>query len=96
MIAHDYSQLPIMTSEREVKGIISWSSLGSQLALGKQCKYVRECMVPHKEISSDTYIFSAIEDIIANQYVLIRNTENVISGIVTTTDLRGEVLSIGV
>jgi hypothetical protein len=87
MIAHDYSQLPIMTSEREVKGIISWSSLGSQIALGKECNYVRDCMVPHKEISSDTYIFAAVDDIIANQYVLIRNPENIISGIVTTSDL---------
>jgi hypothetical protein len=87
MIAHDYSQLPVMTSEREVKGIVSWASLGSQLALGKDCTYVRNCMVPHKEISSDTYIFAAVDDVIANQYVLIRNSENVISGIVTTSDL---------
>lgn len=87
MIAHDYSQLPVMTSEREVKGIVSWSSLGGQLALGKECKYVRDCLVPHKEISSDTYIFAAVDDIIANQYVLIRNSENVIYGIVTTSDL---------
>jgi predicted transcriptional regulator len=87
MITHDYSQLPVMTSDREVKGIISWTYLGSQLALGKQCKYVRECMVPHKEISSDTYIFAAIDDIIAHQYVLIRNAEHIICGIVTTSDL---------
>jgi predicted transcriptional regulator len=87
MIVHDYSQLPVMTSDREVKGIINWQSLGTQKALGKECKYVRECMVPHKEISSDTYIFDAIGDIIANQYVLIRNSENIISGIVTTSDL---------
>ncbi len=87
MITHDYSQLPVMTSDREVKGVITWASLGSQLALGKTCKYVRECMVPHKEISSDTYIFAAVDDIIANQYVLIRNPEHVISGIVTTSDL---------
>lgn len=86
MLTHDYSQLPVMTSEREVKGIVSWWSLGSQIALGKECKYVRDCMVPHKEISSDTYIFAAVDDIIANQYVLIRNSEDVISGIVTTSD----------
>lgn len=95
MITHDYSQLPVMTSDREVKGIISWTCLGSQLALGKQCKYVRECMVPHKEISSDTYIFAAIEDIVKNQYVLIRNAENIISGIVTTSDLSQQFRQLG-
>ena len=91
MTAHDYSQLPVMTSDREVKGVVSWSSVGQQLALGKKdCKCVRDCMVPHKEISSETSIFAAVDDIIANQYVLIRNSENVICGIVTTSDLSQE------
>ena len=87
MLMHGYSQLPVMTSEREVKGIINWASLGSRLALGKGCKLVSDCMVSHKEISYDTYIFAAINDIISNRYVLIRNSANVICGIVTTSDL---------
>ena len=96
MIAHDYSQLPVMTSDREVKGIISWSSLGNQLALGKkECKHVRDCIVPHKEISSDISMFAAVDDIIANQYVLIRNSEDVICGIVTTSDLSQEFRRLG-
>jgi CBS domain-containing protein len=96
MIAHDYSQLPVMTSDREIKGIISWSSLGPQLALGKkECKYVRDCIVPHKEISSDISMFAAVDDIITNQYVLIRNSEDIICGIVTTSDLSLEFRRLG-
>jgi predicted transcriptional regulator len=87
MIAHDYSQLPVMTSAREVRGVISWTSLGSQMVLGKTCTFVRDCMAPHKEISSNTYLFAAVDDIITNQYVLIRNAEKIICGIVTTSDL---------
>ena len=87
MLTHDYSQLPVMTTEREVKGMISWESLGSQLALGKKPKCARECMVPHNEISYDTYIFAAVDDITRNQYALIRTSQNTISGIVTTSDL---------
>ena len=51
MILYDFSQLPVMTSDRDAKGIINWNSIGSQLSLGKECKYVRDCMIPHKEIS---------------------------------------------
>ncbi len=72
MITNDYSQLPVMTSDREVKGIIIWKSIASNLALGTESEYVRDCMEPHKELSYDAYIFSAIEDIISNEYVLIR------------------------
>jgi hypothetical protein len=96
MIAHDYSQLPVMTSDRHVHGIITWSSLGQQLTLGKkECKHVRDCIVPHKEISSETSIFAAVDDIIANQYVLIRDAKNVICGIVTTSDLSQEFRRLG-
>ncbi len=87
MISHDYSQLPVMTNNRDVKGVITWASMGSRLALGKECKFVRDCMVKHHEISSDIAVLSAIDDIVRHQYVLIRNAENVVTGIVTTTDL---------
>jgi len=43
MLQHDYSQLPVTTKPRDVKGLITWKSLGSRLALGKPCGKVREC-----------------------------------------------------
>lgn len=87
MIREDFSQLPVMNNERDVKGVISWPSIGKRLALGKKCISVRDCMEPHKEISADTYIFDAVDIIIGNQYALIRDSANIISGIVTTSDL---------
>ena len=95
MIAHDYSQLPVMTSDRQVRGMISWKSLASKYALAAACIYVRECMEPHKELSYDTYIFSAIEFVISNEYALIRGSDNVICGIVTTTDLSQQFRELG-
>jgi CBS domain-containing protein len=87
MLANDFSQLPVMEGERDVKGIISWTSIGSRLALGVKCTEVRECMDSPHEISADTSLFDAINDIVTNQYVLIRDSTNKISGIVTTSDL---------
>jgi len=54
MLSHDFSQLPVMQNEREVKGVISWASIGSRSALGRPCSIVRECMDPHYEIEYDT------------------------------------------
>jgi predicted transcriptional regulator len=31
MLSKDFSQLPVMTSERCVKGVISWSTIGHRL-----------------------------------------------------------------
>ncbi|MDY6866169.1 MAG: CBS domain-containing protein [Halobacteriota archaeon] len=87
MLSNNISQLPVMTTEREVKGMISWMSIGGRLSLGQKCDSVRDCMERPYEISADTYLFDAINEIVAHQYVLVRNTDNVVSGIVTTTDL---------
>jgi CBS domain-containing protein len=87
MMANDFSQLPVMENEYKVNGIISWTTIGSRLALGVGCSEVRECMVKAHEISADTSLFDAINEIVTNQYVLIRDSTNKISGIVTTSDL---------
>ncbi|MFP6580985.1 MAG: CBS domain-containing protein [Candidatus Hydrogenedentota bacterium] len=33
MMTYDYSQIPVMTDERTIKGVVSWKSIGSSLAL---------------------------------------------------------------
>lgn len=87
MLSHDYSQLPVMVNDRDVKGMISWKSIGSRRALGRENKYVRECVEPFHEISADMSIFDAIGIIIRNECVLIRDSFKKISGIVTNSDL---------
>lgn len=87
MLLHDYSQLPVMTSEREVKGVVSWASIGQRLVLGTSCTTARDCMEQHREVQANVSIFAAIDAIEQHQYVLVRGTDNRITGIVTTSDL---------
>ncbi len=87
MLSKDFSQLPVMTSERDVKGVVSWSSIATRLALGKTGQYVREFMESHKEVEAEASLFQAIPIISELHYVLIRAKDRRISGIVTATDL---------
>jgi len=87
MLANDFSQLPVMTTEREVKGVISWQSIGSRLALGRTDGFVREFMEQAQEIDSQASLFAAIPAIIAHQYVLVRGPDRRVVGIVTASDL---------
>jgi CBS domain-containing protein len=87
MLANDFSQLPVMTSEREVKGLISWKSLGSRLSLGQKCQFVRECMDSYYEMSAETSLFYAIEQIVRFECILVRDPTQKITGIVTASDL---------
>ncbi len=87
MMASDYSQLPVVTGPRDIKGIISWNSIGSRMVLGKKLTHVRDAMDVHQEIRSDASMFQAIPTIVQHGYVLIRGGDTKLSGIVTASDL---------
>jgi CBS domain-containing protein len=87
MLKNDFSQLPVMSGERDVRGVVSWASVGTRLALGKNGATARELMDPHQETRTDSSLFQAIPIIVTYQYVLIRGADNRITGIVTASDL---------
>ncbi len=87
MLTNDFSQLPVMVSDYIVKGIITWTSIGTRLALGIKGSFVREFMDSHQEIPASASLFKAIPIIVQSQYVLIRGEDNRIIGIVTASDL---------
>jgi CBS domain-containing protein len=87
MMANDFSQLPVMTNERETKGVVSWLSIGTRTILDSNRNYVREVMDIHHEIRADASMFQAIPIIVQHGYVLVRGADNKITGIVTASDL---------
>lgn len=87
MLLHDYSQLPVMEGERTLKGVVTWQSIGTRLALGRPCATVQECLEEATVMQSSVSLFSAIPAIVERGFVLVRDDHNIISGIVTTTDL---------
>lgn len=95
MLQHDYSQLPVTTTERDVKGLFSWKSLGSRLALGRVCKRVSESMEPASEIRQDASLFEAVPQIVEHQCILVRDATRKLVGIVTTADLSLQFAQLG-
>ena len=95
MLQHDYSQLPVTTTERDVKGLFSWKSLGSRLALGRVCKKVSESMEPASEIGQGASLFEAVPQIVEHQCILVRDATRKLVGIVTTADLSLQFAQLG-
>ena len=87
MMANDFSQLPVMSGERSLVGVISLSSLAKRWALGAKCETVQDCVEPAHTVRGDTFLFDSINDIISHQYVLVQGVDRKITGIVTTSDL---------
>ena len=90
MLIKDFSQLPVMANDRDVKGMVTWRSIGTTLALGRESAEVRHCMEEHREISVDAPFFEGLDDIYEHGYVLVRDTEKQISGILTASDFAAQ------
>ena len=73
MLQYDFSQLPVMQGEREVKGVITWKSIGSKLAFGCKCHAVGDCREDARIVDSNRTLFDAIPTIVEFGYVLVRD-----------------------
>jgi predicted transcriptional regulator len=89
MLAYGYSQLPVMTNERNVKGIITWTGIGSRLSLGTCTgrQSVRDFMDPHTEVNSTASLFEVIGLIAQTDHVLVRAEDGRITGVITASDI---------
>jgi CBS domain-containing protein len=88
MLQYDFSQLPVMQGEREVKGVVTWKSIGSKKALGSKCDNVGDCREDARIVDSNRTLFDAIPTIVEYGYVLVRDQrDRRITGIVTASDL---------
>lgn len=94
MMMNDFSQLPVMTNERTVKGMVSWRSIGRARTLKRPSTYVRDCMEEAYEIRDDLPLLDAIDVVMKNEVVLIIGGDKKITGIVTNSDLAGQFRSL--
>lgn len=94
MLTNDFSQLPVMTGPRDLKGIISWKTIGSRLALKRPCAHVRDAMEPAQVVSTDESLFGAIARIASHDYVLVQAEDKTYSGIVTASDFNAQFQSL--
>jgi len=93
MMVHDFSQLPVIQSERNVKGMISWKAIGQATAVGKSPKYVRDVMDSHVEVVPlDAPLFETVATIISKGVVLVKGGDSKICGIVTGEDINSQFL----
>ena len=86
MLTNDFSQLPVMTGNREVKGIVNWKTIGSRLALNRPCEQSKDFMEPAQILSEDVSLLEAADIIAKHDYVLVQKSDKVISGLVTASD----------
>ncbi len=97
MMKDDFSQLPVMTTEREVRGLISWKHIALGKQVGKLGGKVSDHMGdPPEIVRNDVSLFRVIDAIVRDECVLVRDETRKITGIVTASDLSDTLHQLGV
>jgi CBS domain-containing protein len=88
MMLHKFSQLPVMASNKKVKGIFSWKSFAQRLSAGRQPVFVTDAMETAVVVSVKRSLFEAARNVADSDYVLIQDdADGTICGILTAYDL---------
>ncbi len=88
MLLNDYSQLPVMTGDRTIHGLISWKSIGRAHVVGTAGLRVIDCMDTEvRVLAAEMPLLKAVAEIIRHEIVLVHDRSKKIVGIITTTDL---------
>lgn len=94
MMTNDFSQIPVLSGPREIKGVVSWKSIGMRLALLKTGQIAQDLMHVPIIVTRDEPMFSAISVIAMHDYVLVQGQDKALCGIVTASDLNEKFLNL--
>lgn len=86
MLLHDYSQLAVMTGQRNLSGAVTWKSI-AKARHQKRDAPLSAAVIPAMEVSYAEDLIDALPKITAHGFVFVRGPHNTVSGIVTASDV---------
>ena len=92
MLCNGFSHVPVMTGTRDVKGIVTWESIGR--SADQTGDKARQYMTSPQVIDGRRPLFEAVHIITKHGYVLVRGQDNTITGIITASDLNHQFLQL--
>lgn len=95
MMLHNYSQLPVMSGNRNVLGYINWETIGCALTNGCKSDDIKDYISKDVTILDyETSLLDAITIIIKNEFILVQKSDKTISGIITIADVSTQFLNL--
>ena len=86
MLRFDYSQLAVMTGERQIVGAVSWESM-ALAAIRDPDFSLADATIPARPVELDDDLIELIPVIAEKGFVFVTGPDRKLSGIVTTADL---------
>jgi predicted transcriptional regulator len=89
MLRHDYSQLAVLSSPRDLRGAISWESI-AQARLKHDSPRTSDCIIRAQSVRLDDDLLPLIPLINDSGFVFVLADDKTVTGIVTPSDVTTE------
>jgi CBS domain-containing protein len=86
MVQHDFSQLVVANGPRNIVGVVSWESIG-RARMHRPDVTLQGATVRPVVVMIDEEVLPRVPDITLRGYVVVRDVDQTLCGIVTTTDI---------
>ncbi len=86
MLLNDYSQLAVMEGQRILRGAVSWKSI-AQARHGRSSARFSDAITEATEVRYDKELRDVLPILEGEDFVFVRDANNIIAGIVTTADV---------
>jgi len=86
MVMHDFSQLPVLAGQRDLRGAVTWKSIAiarqaaTEVSLG-------DVMIPTRDYSYETRLLDVLDVLLKEEFVFVRSHDKRVYGIVTAADV---------
>lgn len=88
MLVNDFSQLPVLKSPRSLEGAVTWRSI-ARTRMKDPDAPLSAAIVPATTLPFDHDLHTVLPTLRTEDFVVVRNHHNEITGIVTTADVVG-------
>src|SRR6266540_1717414 len=86
MMRYVYSQLPVLSSERDLRGAVSWESIAQARIRNSECS-LADATGTAELVRDDDDLLAQIPRIVSSGFVFVQARDKRVVGVVTTADL---------
>ena len=87
MVIHDFSQLPVLSSPRQLRGIVTWESIAKAALGGGSIETASDACVHVDVVPLAAPLLDHVDSIAKKGYLLVQDETGQHTGIVTSADL---------
>jgi len=86
MLLNDYSQLAVLTSPYNLRGVITWRSIAQARHDDRDAR-ITKAVMPAETVSYDAELIDVLRRLYDDDFIFVKGPDNTVAGIVTAADV---------